>query len=277
MESIMDSFNFSEEPDPQPESAKPKPNLFIRAGRGRTGGSTGLDLAIQRARFQGRRVKPLDGDRRSKTLSTLYPAVNDRGEPVQDGASAPLSDELPDIKKWLSGEFDAMVEDEVSRALDLSGGDRVMQEFVRDLALNEFCQDYGITPTVALFLGPDIEDFRHATEILRSGEFPSARTILVLNEGVIRHGQTPEGAFDPIMDMPEFDELIDAGVRTLFLRRLTCMAALRERGLGFFDAVSGKPDSKGAKASPTLAHMTKTWLATFEREISESKLVGWLP
>ena len=35
------------------ESAKL--DLLIRAGRGRTGGSTGLDLAVQRARHQGRR------------------------------------------------------------------------------------------------------------------------------------------------------------------------------------------------------------------------------
>jgi hypothetical protein len=277
MESIMDVINISETAELELEAVRAKPCLFIRAGRGRTGGSTGLDLAIQRARFQGRRVKPLDGDRRSKTLSTLYPAKNGSGDPIQDGATAPASDELPDIKKWLSGEFDAIVEDGVSRALDLSGGDRVMQEFVRDLALNEFCRDYGITPTVALFLGPDIEDFRHATEILRTGEFPSERTILVLNEGVIRHGQTTEGAFDPILEMPEFDALGDVGVRTLFMRRLTCMAVLRERGLGFYDAISGKPDSKGVKASPTLSHMTKTWLATFEREIKEAKLADWLP
>ena len=56
-----------------------KPCLLIRAGRGRTGGSTGLDLAIQRARHAGRRVKPLDGDLRSKTLSTLYPATGRAG------------------------------------------------------------------------------------------------------------------------------------------------------------------------------------------------------
>ena len=69
----MDIFNIADDSEPQSEVAKVKPSLIIRAGRGRTGGSTGLDLVIQRARFQGRRVKPLDGDRRSKTLSTLYP------------------------------------------------------------------------------------------------------------------------------------------------------------------------------------------------------------
>jgi hypothetical protein len=273
----MDSFNTSENIEPYPEVAKVKASLLIRAGRGRTGGSTGLDLAIQRARHAGRRIKPLDGDLRSRTLSSLYPAIDGAGKPVLDGATAPETDELPDIKKWLSGEFDGMVEDGVSRALDLSGGDRVMQEYVRDLALSDFCRDFGITPTVALFLGPDTEDFRHAAEILRSGEFPSEQTILVMNEGVIRHGQTTEGAFEPIVAQPEFEGLIKAGVRVMFLHRLTCMSVLRERGLGFYEAAAMRPDKTGVKASPTLAHMTKTWLATFEREIGAVGVSEWLP
>ena len=273
----MDIENSNETLPLSVDTGARKLELLIRAGRGRTGGSTGLDLAMQRARHGGRRVKPLDGDLRSRTLSNLYPAKDVSGEPIEDGSSAPQSDELPDIKKWLAGEFDDMVEQGVSRVLDLSGGDRVMQEFVRDLALAEFCAEYGITPTVALFLGPDIEDFRHAVELLRSKEFPSKRTILVLNEGVIRHGQTTSGAFEPIMDIPEFATIVREGVRPVFLRRLTCMGVLRERGIGFYDAVAGKPDRKGVKASPTLTHMTKTWLRTFEAEFEKAKVLDWLP
>src|SRR5438270_10847785 len=96
-----------------------KLDLLIRAGRGRTGGSTGLDHAVQRARYHGRRVKPLDGDLRSRTLSSLYPAKDEKGRPIEDGATSPATDELPDIKAWLSAEFDSMVEERVSRVLDL--------------------------------------------------------------------------------------------------------------------------------------------------------------
>ena len=254
-----------------------KLDLLIRAGRGRTGGSTGLDLAVQRARYQGRRVKPLDGDLRSRTLSSLYPAKDDQGRPIQDGASSPATDELPDIKAWLSAEFDSMIEEGVSRVLDLSGGDRVMQEYVRDLALMDFCRDFGIDPTVAVFLGPDMEDFRHAIQLLRSGEFRCERTMVVLNEGVIRHGQTTSGAFDPILRHPDFEAIVRDGARPVFVRRLTCMAALRERGLGFYDVLAGKADKAGAKASPTLFHMTKTWIETFEREHEKARVAQWLP
>lgn len=254
-----------------------KLGLVIREGRGRTGGSTGLDLAVQRARHQGRRVKPLDGDLRSRTLSLLYPATDQRGQPIQDGASSPATDELPDVKAWLSGELDSMVEDRVSRVLDLGGGDRVMQEYVRDLPLKDFCRDFRIGLTVAIFLGPDLEDFRHAIRLLSSSEFRGERTILVLNEGVIRHGQTTAGAFDPILQHPDFVAVVKDGVRPVFLRRLTCLSVLRERGLGFYDVLTGTPDRTGAKASPTLSHMTKTWLEIFEREFATAQVADWLP
>ena len=253
------------------------PRLLIRAGRGRTGGSTGLDLIVQRARHQGRRVKPLDGDLRSGTLSRLYPATDDEGRPVQDGASSPKTDELPDIKEWLSAELDNMVEERVSRVLDLSGGDRVMQEYVRDLALMDFCRDFGIEATVSIYLGPDMEDFRHATQLLISGEFACERVLLVLNEGVIRQGQTTAGAFDPIKNDPEFHRLLAAGARPVFVRRLTCMSVLRERGLRFYDILGRRPGTPDAHVSPTLYHMTKTWLEGFERELQVSQAVEWLP
>jgi len=61
------------------------------------------------------------------------------------------------------------------------------------------------------------------------------------------------------------------------MRRLTCMATLRERGLGFYDVLAGKPDKGGMKASPTLFHMTKTWIETFEREHEKARVAQWLP
>lgn len=253
------------------------PRLVIRAGRGRTGGSTGLDLIVQRARHQGRRVKPLDGDLRSRTLSELYPAADEKGRPIRDGASWPKTDELPDIKAWLSAELDSMVGEQVSRVLDLSGGDRVMQEYVRDLALMDFCRDFGIEPTVAVYLGPDMEDFRHATQLLLSGEFSCERILLVLNEGVIRQGQTTAGAFDPIQQHPDYERLEDQGARPMFVRRLTCMSALRDKDLRFYDVIDQKPATGSGKITPTLYHMTKTWLEGFERELADSGAAEWLP
>ena len=60
----------------------PSPVLAIRRGRGRLGGSLFLDLLIQRARHAGRRVQPLDGDLRSRTLASLYPAKDAKDQAV---------------------------------------------------------------------------------------------------------------------------------------------------------------------------------------------------
>lgn len=263
-----------------PESGRAdggKTDLLVRWGRGRSGGSTGCDVVVQRARYSGRRVKPLDGDLRTRTLSALYPSQDEQGQPIEGGASAPKSDDLADIKEWMSDELDEMVRTGISRVLDLSGGDRVLQEYVRDLELEQYCEDHKVGLTLAVFLGPDMDDFRHATQLLSSGEFKCGRTLLVLNEGVVRMGQTTAGVFDPIMSQPEFKSLIRQGARSLFMRRLTCMARVRERGLRFYDLLDSSPGSLGSSVSPTLQHMTRTWLLNFERGIEESGVADWLP
>jgi hypothetical protein len=75
------------------------PQQTLVIGRGRSGGSTGLDLLIQRCRIAGRRIKPLDGDLRSKTLTSFYPAVDNKGAAIEDGASSPRSEEPADMKR----------------------------------------------------------------------------------------------------------------------------------------------------------------------------------
>ena len=261
----------------QLSSAAANPVLAIRRGRGRLGGSLFLDLLIQRARHAGRRVRPLDGDLRSRTLATLYPAMDARSQPIQDGASCPLSEELPDMKTWMLEQLDDMAESRVSRALDLGGGERVIPEFVRDLSLTTYCRDLGITLLSIYMLGPDIEDFRHVTELVRSGDMEAEQTLLVMNEGVIRQGQTVAGAFDTIIDHPDYRSLVDDGASSVFLKRLSCMPLVRESGRGFYDMAEGKPDTKGVKPRPTMQHMVKSWLEQNEAEHEMAGTAGWLP
>lgn len=259
---------------PAPEADKalsPEPplhpqTLVIRRGRGRSGGSTGLDLLIQRARIAGHRIKPLDGDLRSKTLSILYPVLDAHGDAMEDAASAPRSEEPADMKAWLSEELDQMIQGGYSAAADFGGGDRVVQEYEQDLELRDLCDDHAIRLVEVCFLGPEREDFRHIHQIVRLRGLRAHKTLLILNEGVIRQGQTTEGVFSPLIDMPEFQDLVSHGAVPVFLRRLSCMSVLRDRGLGFYDAALGRPDRHGMPASPTLRHMVKTWLRQHEAE-----------
>ncbi len=253
------------------------PVLAIRRGRGRLGGSLFLDLLIQRARHAGRRVRPLDGDLRSRTLAMLYPAVDAKNQPIQDGASSPASEELPDMKEWMLEQLDEMAESRVSRVLDLGGGERVIPEFVRDLSLTTYCRDLGITLLSIYMLGPDVEDFRHVTELVRSGDMEAERTLLVMNEGVIRQGQTAVGAFDTILRHPDMQALMEDGAAAIFLKRLSCMPMVRESGRGFYELATGKPDAKGVRPRPTMQHMVKAWLEQNEAEHVGAGTAGWLP
>lgn len=250
-------------------------DLIVREGRGRLGGTTFLDLLIQRAREQGRRVKPLDGDLKSRTLSTLYPATDPAGQLLPDRAGVPRSDGIVDLKDWIQSELNAMTEDRVSRVLDLSGGDRVMQELVADLHLTSFCEEVGIGLTNVVMFGPDLEDFNHAMDRIRSRESRGERLVMVLNEGVIRVGQTAEGAFDSITRHPDFIATLKEGAEFLIWRRLSCMHVLRERRIGFYDAAMNRRDREGNKVPPTVQHMTKMWLGGFEA--SAAPLADRLP
>jgi len=260
-----------------PAAPARRPVCAVRFGRGRLGGSMGMDLYIQRARFHGRRVKPLDGDLRSRTLSTLYPAQAADGSPIQDGASMPRSEETADYKQWLIPEFEQMVVEGVSRVIDLGGGERVMQEFVRVFPLSTYCEDFGVDLLPIFFLGPDIEDLSHVMQIMRTGALRSSRSLLVMNEGVIRSGETSEGAFDPMTAHPDFEALIKDGAKSVTLRKLHCLDLLRARRFGFYDAAYGRPDPNGERAGPTLQFMTKIWLEDHEGEHQTVGSAGWLP
>ena len=95
--------------EPERESKRPKAErrvkqvLVGRMGRGRTGGTTLLDWAIQFARGQGRAVAIGDGDRRNATLAGLYPPG------TVGGATQPDSDEVPDVKDFMTSLLSDMV------------------------------------------------------------------------------------------------------------------------------------------------------------------------
>ena len=252
------------------------PWWLIRGGRGRVGGSTFLDFVVQWSRHRGRRVKPLDGDLRSRTLSALYPQTDASGAPVQDGADAPPSEDLVAMKAWFGGELDQSVGEDVCRVVDFGGGDRVMQEYGSDLKIGEFSQRFSLGLIWAFVLGPDPEDLQHVVQVLRSGHMTGGRVLLVLNEGVIRQGQTTTGVFDATSADTEYKALLRDGAQTFVMPRLTCMDLLRERGLGFYEAAAGKMDRDGKRAAPTLQHMTGKWLERMELQLEMSGAAEWL-
>ena len=244
----------------------PSPVLAVGLGRGYGGKSTGLSELVWRARDQRREIIVADGDTRSRTLAGLFP-----------DAMVPATGELPDVKDWLSGVLNRMVVEQRSAVLDLGGGDRVLQEYGRDLLLVEFCAEYGIEPLALYFLGPDAEDLRHALSIWEAGYFRPGRAFLVLNEGVIRDGRTIAGAFEATLGDPGLARMVEAGAVPVMMKRLACMDLVRRSGLGFYAAASGEKGASGRPLDPTYAFMVRKWLRDLEAERRDQVGNGWLP
>jgi len=245
--------------------------IAMRHGRGRGGGSTFLDLLIQMARAEGRKVLIGDGDRRNPTLAGLYPPE------TEGGATTPATDETADVKDWLTSTIGEALDLQSSLVVDLGGGDRVMQEYGHDLALVDFCEENGAHPLGLFICGPEPDDFEHILGIWRAGYFRPKRSILVMNEHLVPAGRTPHGAFDATMGTPGFKEIVSQGARPMFLPRLPCMKEMRAAGLSFINAAAGNPGSSGNPLDPVRQFMVKQWVGKIAKEFDRIKVAGWLP
>lgn len=240
-----------------------RPVLAVGLGRGSAGKSTALAEIVQRGRAAGRDVIVADGDLRSKTLKGLFP-----------DALVPPSEELPDVKDWISGLLDRMVEENRSLVLDLGGGDRVLLEYGRDLELVEFCEFQGIDPLAVYVLGPDPEDLEHCLSIARQGYFRPSRTLLVFNEGVVRAGKTTIGAFDDTLAAEGLRKMEESGAKAIVMPKLPCMDKVRKARLDFYGAVGGRA---GPDLTPTERFMVRKWLRDLEELRRGAGVDGWLP
>jgi hypothetical protein len=186
----------------------------------------------------------------------------------------PPTEEMPDVKEWISGLLDRMVSEGKSLVLDLGGGDRVLLEYGRDLELVEFCEFQGVEPLAVYVLGPDPEDLEHCLSIARQGFFRPRRTLVVFNEGVVRSGRTVIGAFSDTLAASGLLEMEEAGARAITMPRLACMDKVRKDPLGFYGAVVG---GIGSGLTPTDRFMVRKWLRELEDLRRGAGVDGWLP
>ena len=262
----------NEKPAPDQKTSQSRsPTLAVRLGRGRLGGSTICDLLIQRGRLAGRAVLVADGDRRNPTLAGLYPPG------LIGGANQPTSDELADMKDWITEQVGQMVSTRSSMVLDLGGGDRVLSDYGEDLPLATFCEAAGVTCLPLYFTGPEQDDFDHIMAIHRARYFRGEKAILFMNESLVRSGKTTIGAFDEIISRPEMDKLGEDGVKIVLVPRLPCMKELRASGLSFYEAAANKPGKDGKPLDPVRHFMVKSWIERLETRFVETGVAEWLP
>jgi hypothetical protein len=240
--------------------------LFIRAGRGNSGGTTALNASIELALMEGRNPVILDAAR-NPSLSAFYPGA----------AVRPDSHAISDVKEAITTRvLDAMLEQERPGVIDLGGGqDDTLIEYMLDLDLVAFGASVGIRPVFVVTFGPQMDDFEHAVEIKRRGVFDGAGVLLIQNEGVLRRGQEPRKVFGAIQGSAEFIRWIDEGAQPLYLPTLPFIDDVRRLGLTLRDASANKPNPDGKSLGITKAWTTKNWLNGFRKEFEINDCAEW--
>ncbi|UZO94695.1 hypothetical protein [Roseomonas mucosa] len=256
---------------PEIGAAASRRAIVLRQGRGRQGGTTALDLLIQLARAEGRPVLVGDGDRNNSSLASYYPPES------EGGATQPLTGETEDVKDWITETVAEAIRLDTSLVIDVGGGDRVMEEYGRDLALVEFCEANGFKPLGLFFCGPEESDLRHVLSLWRAGYFRPSRSVVVFQEYLVPRGRTPSGAFEELLGSPEMDELLQDGVRFIFLPRLPCMGEVRKLKLGFVAAATGEAGPDGKALDVVRQFMVRQWIGKVQKEFARIEATEWLP
>ena len=233
------------------------PRLVIALGRGKTGKSTFVRWAAERAIDRGGRPVIADGDRTNPTLSVHF-----------SGVDRPPSAEDDDVKEWLNGLVDRQIEDRFSAFLDLGGGDLVLKTWARDLDLGPFLEGHGVTPVAVHFLSTDLDDLTYLRDIETEAKFRPASTAIVLNEGTVPAGRAAASAFEPVINHEVFRSVVARGARVVRMPRLGCMQEIDRRRLGFQDAEDGRVKAGQEKIGPVNRQLISLWRREMERSFA---------
>jgi hypothetical protein len=224
------------------------PKLVLTMGRGKTGKSTFIRWAGERAFRAGRSPVIADGDRTNATLAAFF-----------DGVSRPPSPDPDEMKQWLNAMIEDQIEQRYNVLLDLGGGDLVWKEHARDLELVSLCEKYGVEPVGVHFLGCDLDDLAYLRDVEEGGVFTPQKTILVLNEGIVPPGRSVTRAFDAVQNHDIYKAAFARGAKPVFMPRLGCMTEIDRRRIMFEDAEAGRVKEGQEKIGPINRQMIAIW------------------
>jgi hypothetical protein len=234
------------------------PKLVLTMGRGKTGKSTFIRWAGERAYRSGRSPIIADGDRTNATLAAFF-----------EGVARPPSPDPLEMKDWLGQLIESQIEERFNVLLDLGGGDLVWKEYARDLELVQMCEKYGVEPVGVHFLGCDLDDLAYLRDVEEGNVFAPRRTILVLNEGIVPANQSVAKAFDAIQNHDIYRAAIARGAKPIFMPRLGCMSEVDRRRLMFEDAEAGRVKEGQDKIGPINRQMIAIWRRAMDKAFAD--------
>lgn len=246
-----------------------RPVLMMAVGRQRVGKTVFLNTGIQFFRKHGAEIEIWNADtlNASHSLSLFY-----------DDVRMPGSARPEDVKTWIEGRFTDMVEKRYDAILDAGGGETPLSRLVDELPIVSTLEDEGIRVVLVHVLGPEMADLDYLSSFLKGRRFAPEATLLVLNEGLILSGRSPEAAFAEIKKHPVILSAMKNGAVTAGFPRLPCMADVTDRGLTFEDAMNGVAKN----GQPPLSLFNKPrvrrwWTEEVVRFFKDDVPLLWLP
>ncbi len=246
-----------------------RPVLIMAVGRQRVGKTVFLNTVVQFVRKHGAKVEIWNADtlNTSHSLSSFYGDVREPGSPRPE-----------DVKAWIEGRFVDMVENRYDAVLDVGGGDTPLSRLVDELPIVETLEEEGIRVVLVHVLGTESADLDYLASFLRGSRLAPDATLLVLNEGLILSGRSPEAAFAEVKKHPAFLNAMKNGAASVNFPKLPCMADVTDRGLTFDEAMKGTAKNGKPPLSVFNKQRVKRWwteeVVTFF--IEEVPLL-WLP
>jgi hypothetical protein len=250
------------------ENSGRSPVLMVVVGRQRVGKTSFLNALAQYLQERGAEFAIWDTDQMNTTnnMSVFHAEAN----------SPPSSDRREDVKAWLEARFLDIADRRYDALLDVGGGDTPLTQLVEDVPVAAALSELGVRVVVVHVLGPDVADLDYLDRFERNLFTPDA-VLIVRNSGLITNGRSNDIAFASLEGHAGLQRAISHGAVLVSLPRLTCMAEVTDRGLGFAAAMNGKVgvDGKGLSVFDRF-RVRKWWTDELPRVFGKIP-AEWLP
>jgi hypothetical protein len=205
--------------------------LWVALGRQRVGKTALFNTTIQYFRALGSHIEIWNADQQNRThsLSTFFP-----------DALVPPHGGLADATGWIEWQLKDQVKRRYHAVLDAGGGWTGFSSLVEDVPVIDALAQQG-TDVIGLFcVGCEQADLDYLNHFAEGELFVPARTVIVLNAGLILSGRSAGGAFTAIRENPAFKAAVNRGAKVVMMPALACMSEVTDRGISFAEAAEGK-------------------------------------
>lgn len=234
-----------------------KPKIVMAAGRGRTGKTTFLRWAAERALREGKSPYMADLDPTNASFASYF-----------DGVARPRN---------LAAFIEHVIGQNASAIIDLGGGDATLPALVAEMPeIHDVIEESGYGLAMFYLTGPTPDDLAPMLNLSAQGFLPSSRAI-VFNEWLAPAGTSREVAYARVLRSADYQAQIAAGTIPVWMPKLHAADRVEALRCEFGEAREGRSAATGESLQIGLVDRTRvhSWLRLMDQQFEGVKT--WLP